>query len=396
MTATEQNKYRKKNSFVVIAFALSLGISPTRGFQAALPPSPATDEIKAGLIKCAGNRHHYTSARRHHKTPSELSLENKDDESRETIDPVTKAEIRKIANHIATQTLESLLSPSEARAITNELLFDNESKSSVFNDASYQQYVKYSKKVEARLREEDQRTPAELLGRDLTDRILSSIRGDAPSSKNGRGRSINYDPQTVRTFLESDAINSLFTQLLYDAIFEFTTKFDILGNAISNLPLLGPVRNQVLKESKRNMDRTLGPLLQMFLSGYTRVAIRQAVDFVVSEENAPAFGKANARLVSYLLEKRTVADWLPEESVLAEWREEIWSYLVGLEDGAENGVKDDQKKIVEQSIEWLYDLVGDKCIEDVGLNVDNILNASPTFEKSLGKFWQRCQDASES
>lgn len=392
MTASEQNKYRKTNSlFVVIAFALSLGISPTRGFQAALPPSPA------GLIRCAGNRHHYTSApRRHHKTPSELSLESNDDDSRETIDPVTKAEIRKIANHIATQTLESLLSLSEARAITNELLFENESKSSIFNDGSYQQYVKYSKKVEARLREEDQRTPAELLGRDLTDRILSSIRGDAPSSKNGRGRSTSYDPQTVRTFLESDAINSLFTQLLYDAIFEFTTKFDILGNAISNLPLLGPVRNQVLKESKRNMDRTLGPLLQMFLSGYTRVAIRQAVDFVVSEENASAFGKANARLVSYLLEKRTVADWLPEESVLAEWREEIWSYLVGLEDGAGNGVKDDQKKIVEQSIEWVYDLVGDKCIEDVGLNVDNILNASPTFEKSLGKFWQRCRDASKS
>jgi hypothetical protein len=126
---------------------------------------------------------------------------------------------------------------------------------------------------------------------------------------------MNYDAQTVRTFLESDAINSLFTQLLYDAIFEFTTKFDILGNAVSNLPLLGPMRNQVLKESKRNMDRTLGPLLQRFLSGYTRVAIKQAVDFVVSEENASAFGKANARLVSYLLEKRSVADWLPEERI---------------------------------------------------------------------------------
>ena len=192
MTASEQNKYRTTK---VIAFALSLGISPTHGFQAALPPSPGTDEIKAGLIRCAGNRHCYTSApRRHHKTPSELSLESNNDDGCETIDPVTKAEIRKIANHIATQTLESLLSPSEARAITNELLFENESKSSIFNDGSYQQYVKYSKKVEARLREEDQRTPAELLGRDLTDRILSSIRGDAPSSKSGRGRSINYDP----------------------------------------------------------------------------------------------------------------------------------------------------------------------------------------------------------
>jgi hypothetical protein len=313
--------------------------------------------------------------------------------SHETIDPSTRTEIRKIANYLATESFESLLSPSEASAISNELLFENESLSSIFNDDVYQQYVKYWKKLEARIREEDKRTPADLFGKDLTNRIVSSIRGDAPRGKNGRG---GYDAQTVRTFLESDAINSLFTQLLYDAIFEFTTKFDILGNAISNLPLLGPVRNQVLKESKRNMDRTLGPLLQRFLSGYTRVAIRQAVDFVVSEENASSFGKANARLVSYLLEKRTISQWLPEESVLAEWREEVWVYLVGLEEGAENGVKDDQKKVLDQSIEWMYDLVGDKSIKDVGLNIDSILDASPTFENSLGRLWHRCKDASKS
>ena len=182
-----------------------------------------------------------------------------------------------------------------------------------------------------------------------------------------------------------------------DAIFEFTMKIDVLGNAISNLPLLGPVRNQVLKESKRNMDRTLGPVLQGFLSGYTRVAIRQAVDFVVSEENASAFGKANARLVSYLLEKRTVADWLPEEKVLAEWREEAWTYLVGLEEGDGEGekVKEDQRELVERAIQWTYDLVGDKSIADAAVDVNAILDASPTLERSLASFWERCKDASK-
>lgn len=329
---------------------------------------------------------------------SKLSLAdtNGDDVDNTPIDPTTKDEIRNIANHISKQTLESLLSPAEARAIYNELLFDNESQSSIFNDNSYQQYVKYWKKVEARLREENQRTPADLLGREITDRILSSIRGDASGGKNG-----SFDAQTVRTYLESDAVNSLFAQLLYDAIFEFTVKFDILGNALSNLPLLGPMRAQVLKESKRNLDRTLGPLLQNFLSGYTKVAIRQAVDFVVSEENATAFGKANARLVSYLLEKRTVADWLPEEKVLEEWRGEIWAYLVGLEEGDDDNdgdgqkVKEDQKKIVDQSIEWVYDIVGDKCVEDGGVDVNEILDASPTLERSLGQFWERCKDASK-
>ena len=354
------------------------------------------------------NYHHFRSAVPARRlatiasSKSKLSLvQNGDDVDNTPIDPTTKEEIRNIANHISKQTLESLLSPAEARAIYNELLFDNESQSSIFNDNSYQQYVKYWKKVEARLREENQRTPADLLGREITERILSSIRGDASvGGKTGRKGS-SYDAQTVRTYLESDAVNSLFAQLLYDAIFEFTIKFDILGNALSNLPLLGPMRAQVLKESKRNLDRTLGPLLQNFLSGYTKVAIRQAVDFVVSEENATAFGKANARLVSYLLEKRTVADWLPEEKVLEEWREEIWAYLVGLEEGDDDDgdgqkVKEDQKKIVDQSIEWVYDIVGDKCVEDGGVDVNEILDASPTLERSLGQFWERCKDASKS
>jgi hypothetical protein len=67
------------------------------------------------------------------------------------------------------------------------------------------------------------------LGSKVTKKLLSSISGEDGGSKSG-----SYDVNTVRTFLESDAINALFTQLLYDAIFEFTTKFDILGELFTN------------------------------------------------------------------------------------------------------------------------------------------------------------------
>ena len=373
----------KQAALLIATTTCLLWAKLTLGFQVALPLLSPPKIYRHPLALTDPSPKH--RIHNHH-----LSLASNEDAE---IDPSNKAEIRNIANHISKQTLESLLSPSEARAISNELFFD--SKSTIFNDKSYEQYVKYWKKVEARLREENQRTPADLLGRELTDRILSSIRGDGKQNS-------NYDPQTVRTFLESDAINSLFTQLLYAAIFEFTLKADVIGNIISKLPLLGPVRNQVLKESKKNLDRTLGPLVQRFLSGYTRVAVRQAVEFVVNEENASAFGAANARLVEYLLEKRTVADWLPEEDTLNNLREESWSYLVGLEkgdDGEDVGdaskVKEDQKKIVEQSIEWAYDLVGDKCVQDTGVNVDSILDASPTLEKSLSRFYANLQQCKE-
>lgn len=323
------------------------------------------------------------------------------------VDPKSKAEIRNIITHLSKQTLESLLSPSDAKMIYDELFFSSSSSSSsIFNEDTYQQYVKYWDKLLRKLREET-RTPADLLGTDITNRILSFIRGERNSNNNNNNSS--YDAQTVKAFLESDAINSLFTQLLYDAIFEFTTKFDILGNAISNLPLLGPVRNQVLKESKRNMDRTLGPLLRQFLSGYTRVAVRQTIDFVVSKENAVAFGNANAKLVGYLMEKRSLSDWIPEEKILVEWRQDVWDYLVGLETNNGDGnddddnnkkkkksdsmVKIDQQQIVNQSIDWIYDLIGDKCIDDAGVNVDAILDASPTLEKNVVLFWKRCKDS---
>lgn len=360
--------------------------STTEGFL----QSKKIVRTNSGLIECTGTRNiRRPNASILSRSLALLANDSNDAVLDESLDPVTKAEVRRVANYLAKQTLESILSPSDVWAMINELLFENNLKSTILNDASYLQYVKLCKNIEDHLRKEDKRTLADLLGKELTDRILSSIRGD------GR-RGSNYDPQTVLTFLESDAINSLLTKLLYDAIFEFTMKIDILGNAISNLPLLGPVRNQVLKESKKNMDRTLGPLLQRFISGYTRVATRQAVDFMVSEENASSFGKANVRLVSYLLEKRSVADWLPDESALAEGREEIWKHLVRLDGGDGNSIiKDDQKKIVEQSIEWMYDLAGDKSIEDAGLNVNDILDASPTLERTMGKFWLTCLKASK-
>ena len=129
--------------------------------------------------------------------PSTFALASTNDDD-DDIDETTRTEIRNIANHISQQTLESLLSPSEAKQISNELLFNNNESSSIFNDKTYEQYVKYWNKVVKRLREENQRTPADLLGNELTNRILSSIRGDGKNSN-----SFGADRQTVLTFLES-------------------------------------------------------------------------------------------------------------------------------------------------------------------------------------------------
>ena len=169
--------------------------------------------------------HHSQYHHRRRRAPTKL-FSSELPTTTSSIDPSTKSEIRNIANHLSTQSLTTLLSKSDALAIWDELLFtDNTSNSSpLFNTNSHEQYVLYWNKIVLRLRNE-KRTPSDLIGEEMTQRILSSIRGD--DSENKRGGS--YDANTVRTFLESDAVNSLFARLLYDAIFEFTTKFDILG-----------------------------------------------------------------------------------------------------------------------------------------------------------------------
>ena len=307
------------------------------------------------------------------------------EEDFQTIDETTRAEVRRVCHHITGQTLASLLAPLDAKAIANELLFDRDTASTLFNEEARALYVEYWERAEGRLRKEDARTPADFLGAELTARLLAAVR------KSGG----QYDPQTVLQFLESDAVNALFTRLLYDAIFEFTLKVDVIGNAIAKLPLLGPMRAQVVKESKRNLDRTLGPLLKNFLLQYTKVAVRQAAGFVVSEENAAAFGQANAKLLSYLLKQRTVAEWLPEQRVLVKLREEIWEYLAGLEGGGADGAAKDRRRIVEKSIDWTYELAGDKRLADGGVDVGAVLDASPTLERSLGALWTRCRDAAD-
>jgi hypothetical protein len=194
--------------------------------QSRIATKPISESTSNPTIHIRFNRsyHHQTST-----TSSRIYANLFEINQPSTTTDSTKSQIRNIAKHLASQTLSSLLSQSDAVAISDELFFTpNANSSPLFNDTSHEQYIKYWSKLILRLREE-RRTPADLLGSKVTKKLLSSISGEDGGSKSG-----SYDVNTVRTFLESDAINALFTQLLYDAIFEFTTKFDILGELFTN------------------------------------------------------------------------------------------------------------------------------------------------------------------
>ena len=169
-----------------------------------------------------------------------------------------------------------------------------------------------------------------------------------------------------------------FAWITDDGIYEFFQTIDVFGNIISNLPVLGPIRNKIRDDLKAQLDRTLGPTIRNFIKGYTAVATSRAAGFVLSEQNQRAFGTANARLLQSLLD-RPLEDLLPESSnpSIAKLRSEFFGFLRDL--GAEDSVD------LEEYATLIYDIIGDKSLDSLGLNVHRVLDASPTLERTANR-----------
>ena len=190
--------------------------------------------------------------------------------------------------------------------------------------------------------------------------------------------SLLFAPKFYRFGSRNTALNAVLSSAKDDGIYEFFQTIDVFGNIISNLPVLGPIRNKIRDDLKSQLDRTLGPTLRGFLGGYTSVAIGRAAGFVLSEQNRRAFGAANARLLQSLLE-RPLEDLLPESSnpSVAKLRDEFFGYLRNL--------GDENSSDLEEYAALVYDLIGDKSLDSLGLNVHRVLDASPTLESTANR-----------
>eukprot|EP00536_Pseudo-nitzschia_multiseries_P000228 jgi/Psemu1/233384/estExt_Genewise1.C_30235 len=264
--------------------------------------------------------------------------------------------------------LETLISKEETIAISRELTSDK-----ALLDSLEEAVVTNWDKIVAKLTQSSdgkRQTLSGLLGEEATQRLLRGV----------QNLDVYSDSKTVNAFLQSEAVNDLFAQTLYDGIYEFFQTIDVFGNIISNLPVLGPIRNKIRDDLKQQLDRTLGPTLRSFLKGYTSIAIGRASSFVLSDQNRKAFGSANARLLQSVLD-RPLQDLLPVSSnpSIAKLRTEFFGYLRDL--GEEDSLD------IEEYAALVYDLIGDKSLDSVGLNVHRILDASPTLETTANRIF---------
>ncbi|CAJ1937516.1 unnamed protein product [Cylindrotheca closterium] len=270
-----------------------------------------------------------------------------------------RSTVREAIDWFQQEPLETLLPKADALQILDELVCNE-----TLIDDSEALVEKNWAKIESRIQDEN-RSPKELLGEETCDRLLKSV-----------ANADIYDNEAVRAFLSSDAINTLFAKILYDGIYEFFQTIDVFGNLISNLPIIGPIRNQIRDETKRNLDRTLGPLVQGFLRSYTKVAVLQASDFIMSPSNKKSFGNANVRLVSSILD-RPISSLLPPPEMAAGLRKDLFDYVrtVKVED-------------LEQYADFVYDYLGDKSLNRL-VNVNRILDSSPTLDATVERVVRR-------
>lgn len=270
----------------------------------------------------------------------------------------------KVISWYTQQPFRRLLPKEDAVKICQELL---QSQELIKDSEKY--VIKNWDKFLNKLREES-RSMQQLLGEETTDRILKSVESLD-----------SYDADTVRTFLGSEAINALFSKVLYDGIFEFFELVDIFGNIVKQIPIIGPIREQIKKETKRNLDRTLGPSIQKFLSTYTRIAVMQAGEYILSPANRKAFGSANVKLITSLLQRPVnTLPFISDVDLGEKLRRDAFAYLRAAD-----------MSDIERYLDYGYDLIGDKCTNDL-IDTSRVLDASPTLRRTVDKLWTEAKD----
>lgn len=168
-------------------------------------------------------------------------------------------------------------------------------------------------RVERRLREE-QRPLRALLSPETTQRLVEGVEALEP------------DPDAVRTFLRSPAIESMLGEILYNGISEFLKRVDLLGNIVDKLPVLGGIRRRVMAAFKEEVEGRLETQIKGFLGSFSGRAVDRMIQYVLSEEHRAGFREARRRVAEHLLD-RPLQSLLPDAATSARWKEAAWKAL---------------------------------------------------------------------
>ena len=205
------------------------------------------------------------------------------------------------------QTIESVLPKASAKALLADLRDDRR-----FWAQQRKQFNVLWVSIEEGMRRED-RPLSEVLGPVTSGQLLDAI------------EEMDDDPALVNSILRSEVVERLLGHVLYEGIFEFVQRADLLGNIFNTLPVIGAIRMQMLSAARKQLDSLLGEQVARFLGEYTASAAENAARFLLSDDTADLRRKARRKAAKKLLDKPIQELFELSEIEMALVRDAVWS-----------------------------------------------------------------------
>lgn len=130
------------------------------------------------------------------------------------------------------------------------------------------------------------------------------------------------DDALIRDFLRSPAVEAIIGSLLYEALFEFVQRTDLIGSFVNGLPLLGPLRQQIVTALRKEVDTRLGSIIKRFMGSYASTSTERLTQLVLTVENRRALGDSTAKITADLL-KRPLSSLVPPPTATSALKESI-------------------------------------------------------------------------
>jgi len=269
--------------------------------------------------------------------------------------------IDRVDEWLRRQTFSEMVDSHELKLLFKDVVSD---------DAYWQRqrgtYDTIFDEVDTLLRRE-KRPLKEILNNGVLDKLLDQVEG------------AEVDPSILKAFMRTPAVESMAGAILYTGIFEFVEAADILGNIINQLPVIGPIRQEINKSLREQLDNTLGPQVTKFLGTQSRPAVEQMIAFITDDSNKKAFGKSGRRLAEYIL-NRPVDALMPARQTALKIRDEGWPVIRQLVTTVEGQ---------EQLIDGFFEKNGDSEIGEY------LPDLPPSAKRGLLRMWQRFLDSEE-
>ncbi|MFB6344721.1 MAG: hypothetical protein ABEK50_02980 [bacterium] len=162
--------------------------------------------------------------------------------------------------------------------------------------------------------EREDRTVREVLGLELSEKIITFARENDPSE------------EAARILFRNPAAETMFGNILYDGISEFLQRVDIISTILDQIPLIGGIKGKIEDNFPQGVQGLAEGRIKKFLGNFSGAAAEKAMNFVLSPEHEEELEQVQADLAEYILDQ-PVKSYVPDPKQSRQWRKAVWSAL---------------------------------------------------------------------